>query len=644
MAKRPKRARPADRFPLVYRYGAMRPVTGLDTITDQFRCAHVYRNKLVELELVRREAVNQALRRMGPALCAVEEQLGVEAEDAQPADHVRGIPAMPATPATGMHALIAAAEAAAKQRRMRERGRTVNTAERAHLAALRQQKKDLFRRRKELRTALFESPEWKVEQTRINQEAKAARLAARAESGLYWGTYETVEQAAEKFSSGPPPRFRPWGKRKDKLCVRVKGMTLGELLSGSDKQISLTLSKRPRAQEDSRRGRERLQGMITMRVGRDKSATANIPIVYHRPIPADAELRLIYLIRRSVGTHDQWNVQFALETAERPVCAESGTIGVDVGWRIMPDGRLRVAVTAASDGNEFELALPPRWLSAMRTVQRIQSERDRLMDVIKPLAKQVIDLAGEGAPEWVREAGPRLWQWRSEARLAKLVLRWQQERPSLDWAIPVPGHEALSSLFSNPDAIPTSPWVLAAWRKRDKHLFEYEANLRNQLQDGRKNMYREFASRVAQRYATIVIEDLDLRDFHRLPNVEEGGSKEEDALRTYVRWACLHELINSLKHRCQVVLRVNPEFTTMRCHACGIVDTAWTDHAGLMHTCPSCQARWDQDRNAARNILRDGLGGAPNAPEPAWLLDPTAPTEIMGYHVAPALSSSDRSR
>jgi len=638
--KRPKRVRPADRFPLVYRYGALRPSAGLDVIEEQFRLAHRYRNKLVELELARREAVNQALRRMGSALCQVEEQLGAKAQPAQPADHERGIPATPPTHATGMYALIAAAEAAVKQRHVRERGRQSNATERAHLSALRQQKKELEQRRKELRTELFESPAWEAEQARINQEAKAALLAARAASGLYWGTYEQVEQAAKAFSQGRPPRFRPWGKRKDKLCVRVKGMTLGELFSGDDNQISLTLSQRPRAQEGSRRGRERLQGTITMRVGRDKNAKATIPIVYHRPLPTDAELRLVYLVRRTVGTHSQWNVQFALETAQRPARAESGAVGVDVGWRIMPDGRLRVAVTAGGDGDEFELALPPWWLAGMRTVERIQGERDRLLDVIKPLARQVIDLAGEAAPVWVREAGPRIWQWRSKARLVSLVLRWQQEQPTLNWTIPVPGHEALRSLFANPDTIPVEPWVLRAWQKRDKHLFDYEANLRAQLQDGRRNMFREFASRLAQQYATVVIEDLDLRDFHRLPNVEEGGSKEEDALRAYVRWACLHELINALKHRCQVVLRVNPEFTTMRCHACREIDTAWTDHAGLMHTCPSCRAKWDQDRNAARNILRDGTTGA-NGPGPAWPLDPVAPTEVMSYHVAPALELAE---
>src|SRR3972149_3669116 len=58
-----------------YRYGAFEPVEGLSVINDQMHKAHVYRNRLVELEIERRKRVREALLELSPELIQIEAAL-----------------------------------------------------------------------------------------------------------------------------------------------------------------------------------------------------------------------------------------------------------------------------------------------------------------------------------------------------------------------------------------------------------------------------------------------------------------------------------------------------------------------------------------------------------------------------------------
>ena len=49
---------------------------------------------------------------------------------------------------------------------------------------------------------------------------------------------------------------------------------------------------------------------------------------------------------------------------------------------------------------------------------------------------------------------------------------------------------------------------------------------------------------------------------------------------------------------------------------CGVVNR-WDQAAEIRHTCDACAATWDQDENAAQNILVRGCERFPGAPDPA---------------------------
>ncbi len=61
-------------------------------------------------------------------------------------------------------------------------------------------------------------------------------------------------------------------------------------------------------------------------------------------------------------------------------------------------------------------------------------------------------------------------------------------------------------------------------------------------------------------------------------------------------------IVNAVRGRGGQVERVPAQHTTTTCHACGTVNE-FNAAQNLEHTCSSCGTLWDQDGNAADNIL-----------------------------------------
>jgi Putative transposase DNA-binding domain len=552
----------------IYSYGARAPVEGLDLVETQMRLAHKYRNALVEQELERRKRVDQALRDLSPDLASTEAAL----KDAE-------------------EALAAAREAidrASAQARKKVRPPDLMAA----VKAARENRKALYGRRKALRTALFESPGWQAKQTEINDWSTERQKAIRSECGLYWGTYLHVEQSMGGCRSGAPPRFMRWDG-DGHLAVQIQGGMKIEEAFGQDSRIRIE----PLPTEGSKAARKRTRVMF--RVGSDEGGGpvfATVQVVLHRPMPPDARIKWVHLIRRRIATHFQWRVQFVISREagwDRPDSAPDGIVGIDVGWRIREDGSLRVAYWVGHDGREAELALPADWLGEMDRVERIRSHRDDNFNAARDgFVAWLKGTPADAIPAWLREATATLGQWRAAARLAALVIRWRGDR--------FPGDEKGFE-------------ALEAWRKRDKHLYEFEGNLRDQLQRRREDIYRNFAAKMRRAYRAAAVEDLDLRDFHELPQAEEPAA--QGALREHTRDACLSLLLRCLKESMAETKKVPAPDTTKLCPKCGTVGEF--PRESLVRTCPGCGDKDDQDRVAAINLLRAGMGTSAAVPQGA---------------------------
>ena len=273
-----------------------------------------------------------------------------------------------------------------------------------------------------------------------------------------------------------------------------------------------------------------------------------------------------------------------------------GSVGLDVGWRLMDDGSLRVACWYGNDRQEGEWRLPARLLGAFKKVTELQSirktnfnnARDKLVKHFKkvPMPTWARDFTSKKGTPTNAQACAYLSCWKSEARLTAFVHHWHREGIT----------EAHQEAY----------WDLEEWRYHDHHLWEWQTSQQRKAERRRKDIYRNWAHQLSHQYKDLVLEDFDLRKVLRRRGVdEESGNKT--ALRNR-ELACIHELRDVLRNafeKCGSVTLVKAANTTRECNTCGTINT-FDAAVNMEHRCDGCGTLWDQDENAARIICARG--------------------------------------
>jgi len=579
----------------IYTYGALAPMTEATRVDEQMRLAHRYRNALVELERERRARVDAALAARSPALAQVEADLVVaEAE-------------------------VEAATVVVKAQQSVGRAKTAITPmAQAVVRAAKAKRAVLYDSRKTLRTALFATRAWKKgPQKKIDAWAKAEQKQRRKANGCYWGTYLLVEKAMEKCRRGAPPRFLPWRGDGRVGAQLQRGLSVADAFGGTDTRLRIVpvpaTAWLPGGRSQRRTTVDIRVGSVKPAKGKSQPIFARFPLVLHRPLPPDARIKDVVVHRRRVATHYEWRVSFTLTRVAGWAKADramEGTVGVDIGWRIRPDGSLRVAYWMGTDGGEGEVALPAACVAGQQKVRDLRSIRDEHFNVARIML--VAWMKGRNVPTWLREKTPLLSAWRSTARLAGLLIRWRTQRFADDM-FPLADAAALRTKMSlDPGryGAPTGIYdLLEAWRRQDKHLYDWERFQELRFQRRREDLYRNVAAQLRRRYRMAVIEKMDLRDFHELPPAEEPPVDEqaEKRCREHTRDAACSILLRCLKESMRETVTTAAAQTTMRCADCGHVEDF--DRLPLAHTCGACGVTEDQDRRAARNLLDRAASG-----------------------------------
>lgn len=407
-----------------------------------------------------------------------------------------------------------------------------------------------------------------------------------------------VESAVERTIG--LPGFKRWSGGSGQVAVQIQmGCTWQEMLSGSGRVGGL-LKAEPlpcnRTSEKSAR-----PWLFSIRVGSDeqrKPVWAKVMVYLHPTfkIPYDGRIMGVSLVRRALPHHRMsngryeprfdWSMQFTVRVSEEKPRATSGACGIDLGWRLV-DGGLRVAYLVGSDGHHEELILPTSLVDRWEKSESIQSIRDRSFNEIR--AKLLAWMAAAPQPEWFVEQTEHLAQWKSLGRLSRLVASWEERRIDGDGEIFV---------------------EMTKWRDQDFHLWQYGAENLLKAQRIRLHIYRNFARRLAMRYGKIFVEDCDWRQIAKKVRVDKN--KSNAGAKTYMRIASVGKLRDLLKQ--DGATMVDSTDTTKKCHACGSIEEF--DHAKeLIHSCGSCSLVWDQDYNAAVNLLTGGVeSGEPEVP------------------------------
>jgi hypothetical protein len=608
---------------LVYRYGLLAPIEGAKIVEHQMRAAHDLRNDLTRIECGRREAIRAST-------CAADVE-ALEREVATlrkaEAEATRAIKATRATTRSrsdtaGMRKALIDARAATKEARGR-------------LFAARADARDV---------AAIE---------RINTMATELRKHAyrllQQERDINWGARWLAESATDAARNNLPhlydidgitpldPRFRRWNG-EGQITVQlmgdsgeedIKGLSVAEILDGGDTRLRIMrntplaprrespartrwregwrwkyvrqtdgTTTRVRIEDPSlvaRADRSRAGGTedlctLWIRVGSEGNLPvwAQFPMQMHRPLPPRAVIKRATVSRRMRGPRAEWSVEITLDTSlspRRESCG-TGTVAANLGWRAVDDG-LRVATWVAGNGERGEIVLTHSVIGAIRKPEDLRETRDRAFNTERD--RLVAWLAkprplGSPRPAWLEEAAKTLADWRSEARLTALWRRWCAARFDGD----VEGFEPL-----------------AAWRYHDHHLWCWETSQRVSSLRYRREVYRCAAAALARRFETLIVEDTDYRPIARRTRMESDQPDIADA-RSNRYLAAPGDLRMILEHAFRVrggyAERVDAARITMTCHACGSLERF--DQVNVMtHTCGACGMHWDQDVNAARNLL-----------------------------------------
>ena len=540
---------------VIYSYKAFAPTLNGDLVWDQMRKRHLFRNQLVEVEHKRREKCEAAIRQHCPRIAELDGPL---------------------------------ADARKTLKSLREASRAANKAARRRvglnkkeIVAARQVLEDVKLEHGNLRRATYRSASEHGSNQVLRGELNAIGAWANGEDKrLYneckiaWGSRLQTCAAMRNRRKGAPPKFRRWDASGKTAVQLQKGLPVNDV-DENDTRL--------RIREVKIRSRGKVKAVASLRIGsaRRKPIWADIPFHMHRPLPAGANIKWAWLLARRVGAKVSWKIQFTVSRAcgwAKPDLAKSGKVGIDLGWRKVEDGR-RVACWVGDDGARGTLVIPTKELSRWQKAKDLRSIRDKnFNEVLRTITLWL--KAHENLPEWLRTRAATIHAWRSEARLASLVIQWRNAR------------------FDGDDEIFDQ---LERWRRHDKHLLQWEVNQEGKAIRWRNGVYRKFAAMIRRRYHTVILEDINwrlLQERDEEDEEDEGFSRPNDSHVI----AAVGTLASYLAESAAETRRVDPAFTTATCHKCGYV-CEWNQAAEVCHTCEHCGETWDQDYNAAENLL-----------------------------------------
>src|SRR3990172_8746085 len=234
------------------------------------------------------------------------------------------------------------------------------------------------------RRAVRKAPAYQAERERIDEVAAGLRRNARAYCRVHWGTYQLIEAADDQSRKdldlydydGPcDPRFARWNGNGQVSVQIIKGLDVAAVHDGT--QVRIGRVDAGLAWESPVRSERRrfARTYLEVRVGTDEHrgpVWASWPMVQHRPLPA-GRLKRVTVSRRMRGPREEGSCEITLDTERAPRVGVVGAVAIDIGWRLMPGGGIRVASWLGTDGESGELRVEPEIVSGLQKVESLSS-------------------------------------------------------------------------------------------------------------------------------------------------------------------------------------------------------------------------------------------------------------------------------
>jgi len=606
----------SDTQTLVYQYGLRRPGEGAEIAHEQMRAAHTLYNNMIEIEHDTADARDALQLRFSPDLGpAIEEK---DAKIASLGELRAQIKALKGNRGKGAEALAAHK---AESKRLQAEARPLAEAV-----------KILKERIRILRVELRDNEGYRSADAALNAERKASYQAIYDGHAVFWPLYNTVkasvDQAVKATRPWMPLRFSRWtgdGQIGGQIGTKKPSE---EAIFGDHPYFQIDPVD-PRAWDPAvPRGERRRLQRTTMRLRLGtvphtrKPIWAEWPMIMHRPLPERCGVPTVTVNRRMHADSEKWTAQVTVQTQRSSTGLDRGkTIALDLGWRTLDtsepatsarrfesrdeSGEVRVFFWRDSSGATGELRLPASIQSSFDHANDIRSRRDKEQDDLRVFLLGALQ-DRNALPDELREHVSHLWQWRAPGRFVALWRRFGDVLPEAvrdrlrDWYHG--GHDEDGNYTGD---------VYSG----DRHRWQYETGCRRKALGHRREVWRRFAAWVAETYDYIIIERFHLPAVIKKPEPEVApdvsdleAMQQNRASGQRVKAApgeARSALVSAARRRGRHVLEVPAEYTTMRCAACGHCEP-WTKPAELWHTCAGCGVRFDQDANAAINILARG--------------------------------------
>jgi len=472
---------------------------------------------------------------------------------------------------------------------------------------------------------------------------------------LYWGTYLLVNRAREASRMSLRDSLWKWNEEKgiwverdpkfksldDEVIFGVelqKGDSVERVLNCQNTMFQLDMEPEM-GEEVLRHRRIRRRGIARIRVGSGgKSGRdpiwAEFPVIMHRPLPPKARIKWAVVKREKITTRLRWTLHLHLEVDSGDCHKDYGTgrgvVAVDIGWRkrgteTVEMGRKRkkrglrkqevevprIRIAYLIDDREYaaylknpdegevghEQCMSSKVVAGFQRVETLQQTRQLKQNEMLAELRAWIKARRSALPKWFRESTRGIAKWEAPKRFAWLLRLWRESR----WKGDERGFEILDR------------WQRGVYDEEarrleggDRHLWQWQESQRRKSLLQREDHYRCVDSALAREFKVLVLENIDLSKMqkHELP----GSDKVEiRRARRQQKEAALSEfretLIQAFLSRGGTVVWVNPAMTTQRCFDCGH-DAPWDPIPKVEHTCEKCGRTWDQDANAARNMMR----------------------------------------
>lgn len=463
----------------------------------------------------------------------------------------------------------------------------------AHLADLLAQKKTIApsthkkgEANRRVLAEMLEEPTWPQvwkDIATLNADKGVQTRALRAACGLSSGTYAAVEAAFEQacIEAEGDPGFRRWerGRAARKVGKQItKTFLASQFMSGGGGPVRAEIVGRHRPESKGNRARG-FQYLVSIDLGKGLG-TVIVKCIFHRPVPADARIRWIYLVPELKPDGKwKWSLQLTLELSKplierAPGPKGSGTLHVDFRWSLSPERGLVVALLK-DQGTALQstalVTIDPKIVDSFEFARRVQGHADEHFNVAREALMVWMSKNPSSVPEWLIEETEHIAKWRSHEKLAHIVRQWVeglgvQDTCRFMWGdwrhYRIGGAEKKDLFCSYEEA---STWLkkhvpsmqrlsaeesfvvwLDWWRRKDAHLQAMANGTRTRTIRARKDFFQTTAARLCTQYERVEFGPLEIYRAAKRKTVDKDYDELHQAARRQRQWAAPGSLKEAL--------------------------------------------------------------------------------------------------